>query len=783
MRIRNKITLCIICLATIIGLLLGNTTDALAHSPHDVIEDIELSQNFNQDKTLFLVVRGSFLKSTDGGVNWQRVVNGLDNRNQFNSLEISPHNKNILFISSIGDGIYKSQDGGNSWFKANNGLTNLNIDLIAINSYSSSDIVFAAGLKGGLYSTEDGGGNWKEIMSPKVKITAINFFPSKKIPIVAGDDKGHLYISEDGGNSWRKQSSYGSSITEIVVSPAFSADKIFFIGTSKNGVFKTSNGGKSFTSINGGLPEKLITGLAISPEYSTDSKLFISTWHDGFFYSENGGKTWRKSVKGLTRDGQADGINVPHFTNLKVSRNFNQDKTLFLEGFDGLFQSIDGGQTWKQLDTLSTKIIVGLGISPNYHHDSTIAVTTYLGGMFISRDRGLTWEATNQGLEEKEFYTKPDARIARLFNVAYSPNYQHDKTLFTARWKEVFVSSDGGKSWQESTLNGEKGKSKVKFKDLLRLFIISPSPNYAVDQTVYLGTRKGEIFRSLNAGKTFSVINNIHKPIKHIAISPNFKVDRSIFIGTDNAIYKSLDGGQKWKLIANVRGVSGLAVSPNYKLDGIAFYGSEFGAFKTINHGDNWFKLSDANITINDSVEAISISPNFETDQTLLITVRGKGLFKSIDGGQNFKQISEDLVKRNYSLANFSPHFFPTASPIQFSPSYATDRTIYGFSGTEILRSMNSGSTWEHLQIPDPPRKILLTSVYLNFRNIINSIHWRIQSSQVLRLGFAFVAALLIYPILNRLKLFHKSPTTRVFVIRSAVACVFFIIFGGLSWL
>ena len=51
-----------------IGIVLTiNVPAAWAHTPHDDIFQVDISPTYNQDKTVFIIVRGNLLKSEDGG--------------------------------------------------------------------------------------------------------------------------------------------------------------------------------------------------------------------------------------------------------------------------------------------------------------------------------------------------------------------------------------------------------------------------------------------------------------------------------------------------------------------------------------------------------------------------------------------------------------------------------------------------------------------------------------------------------------------------------------------
>ena len=220
-----------VLLLLVLNFLFFNVDAAFAHTPHDDIEEVEISPNYDQNKTLFIIVRGNLLKSKDGGKSWKRIVKGLDNKHRLFSLDISSQSSETLFLSSPGDGIYKSQDEGASWFKVNQGLGSLNIDLVSI-SPNSSEVVLAAGTETGLYKTKNGGESWYQVLDGESRITAIAFSPEQKDHIVIGDNQGIVYESRDKGEGWKQLFSIPNSgaIRAIAVSPNFSSDSTFFCG-------------------------------------------------------------------------------------------------------------------------------------------------------------------------------------------------------------------------------------------------------------------------------------------------------------------------------------------------------------------------------------------------------------------------------------------------------------------------------------------------------------------------------------------------------------------------
>jgi photosystem II stability/assembly factor-like uncharacterized protein len=748
---------------------------ALAHSPHDDIEELAVSPTYSQDKTLFVIIRQNLFKSSDDGKSWQRIVKGLNNKFKLNSLTFSPQNKNILYLASAGDGIYKSLDSGNSWLEANGGLNNLRINLIA--AVSENTVLAVVGEKE-LYKTNDGGENWKQIIIDETqKITALASASRDNNYLVFGDDRGHVYISNDGGESWKQCHNFKNkyAVTKIAISPNFSSDRTFYVGTNGGGIFRTVDGGLSFSEVNGGLSDKTIMSLAFSPNYEGDKTIFASTWKDGFFILKNEkNPVWQQYKEGLTKNGQANRKTCsnhldcprPHFSKLAISNRFSQDQTIFLAGFNGLFKSINGGKAWSEIETLSSQIIVGLDISPDYMKDSTIAFSTYLGGAYLSKDGGKNWEDINSGLEDLNRYLNRPHDINRLFSIVFSPNYGSDETIFTSAWNTFFISKNRGRTWTNS--NSLRTAKASEDSEVSGSFFIVVSPNFASDRTIYLGDINGSILESTDGGFNFSRIGNVAHPLYSLVISPNFTSDRTLYAGTYENVYKTVDGGKTWLSTSsntlwgeNISEVNigwqnpvNLAISPSYKTDGTVLAGTERGLFITENKGKSWRKLSKKTYGEDASIEAIAISPNYEKDKTFIISVEGRGLFKTVDSGNTFTEIGRDLTNQQNLLLNLKL-FFGKAVPLKFSPSYAIDRTIYGYSDKQLLKSIDGGETWESLKLPSSANKTALTHWYFRFRLFMNSLNF-VSGKKIIAIIILLLGSSIGYLLFRYLKLKKK---------------------------
>ena len=747
----------IISLLVVITCFWVNTTTVLAHRPHDDVYAVELATNYQQERTVFIIVRGNLLKSADGGQSWQRLTQGIDNRGKISNLTIPSQNPQILYISTLGDGIYKSQNGGESWFKVNQGLDTLQLDLLLTDS--QGDRVLATGDEQGLYYSDNGGSSWRKFRSER-KITALSFNFSQSNQLLVGDRQGELHFSEDGGKTWQQKAKIGkgSAISAIAFSPSFSENQTIYIGTEKEGVWQSRDKGKTFVPLNQGDAPVKIKDIVTTE----DNTLLVSERNEGVFALQDDSKSWTKLSQGLTTHKQADEKNFqrPHFSDLAVSPDFSADKTLFLAGFNGLFKSTDGGAKWSELDALSSRIVVGLAISPNYAKDSTLAVVNYVGEAYISRDRGKTWQPMYKGLEIPRFtknWRQPEDDPRRFFDLAFSPNYSNDGHLFLTTLRNYFLKgSDGGENWQVINLPRASG--------YIRGNMVLVSPNFAVDNTVFVATNRGHLYQSTDKGKEFSLVGEVGQRISSLVISPDFANDYTFYASSGDKIYKSVNGGQTWINIIDKPDFQEfwlkLAISPNYSQDKTLFAGTDRCIYKTEDGGDVWRKLPPVKYAGGGIVEALALSPNYAQDRTLIVSIKGKGAWKSTDDGQSFSPVG----KLDNYLLPFSHVYGVHAAPttIQFSPAYKNDRTLYGFGlpKASVLKSTDSGNTWSAIDIP---QATIFAAYQNNQYDLLTSLNLNllVYRSLLAKFFFAAVVGLLSYWLAGKFRLDKMLPINK----------------------
>src|SRR5437870_7033894 len=103
--------------------------------------------------------------------------------------------------------------------------------------------------------------------------------------------------AEGGINSWTSTNGpRGGSIGALAIDPVTPAT--LYAGAYSGGVFKSTDGGGSWTAVNTGLTDVCVRTLAIDPQ--TPATLYAGTDRGGVFKSTNGGASWTAVNTGVT---------------------------------------------------------------------------------------------------------------------------------------------------------------------------------------------------------------------------------------------------------------------------------------------------------------------------------------------------------------------------------------------------------------------------------------------------------------------------------------------------
>lgn len=250
----------------LIGQIIGNLTE-VAVSPY--YNNLILNGYVNSIRNPLLY------KSNDNGLTWDLKLFFYNWEGYFYKIVFDPKDSETVYTvytpSPFNDdyrGLMVSTDQGDSWENLPIPRTSIPID-IAINLFDNK-IIYILRVNGSVDKSEDMGLTWNEIRaSIDSQHTSIRIDPIDPDIIYIGSF--WLFKSNDGGKNWIRMP-FDKKVTDIVIDDETGE---LFIGTFKEGVWHSSDGGNNFNKLPS-LPSERITSLIF---YRKDKhkKLFVGT--------------------------------------------------------------------------------------------------------------------------------------------------------------------------------------------------------------------------------------------------------------------------------------------------------------------------------------------------------------------------------------------------------------------------------------------------------------------------------------------------------------------------
>ena len=282
-----------------------------------------------------------------------------------------------VYIGSFGRGVYRSDDRGASWKEANRGLNDPFILTLAI---ASDGTIYAGTFRGGVFHSRNGGQSW-EAVNEGLKRLEIKALLVQGKQVYSGTADGVYQLSRDG-KTWHVVTKGLEDILvhTIIVHP----DGTMFVGTSAKGVLRYKAHRKKDhewqrvekMTDHEGRKDNFIRIMTLDRK----SNLLAGTFDSGVFRSPDGGKTWTPISRALPND-SIRGIVV-------------NPKGVFVGTGRGVYQSDDDGGKWKSVNNglteLSIQVLIGTPEGMLYAGTGS--------GAFRSDDDGKSWRSLSEGL-------------------------------------------------------------------------------------------------------------------------------------------------------------------------------------------------------------------------------------------------------------------------------------------------------------------------------------------------------------------------------------------------
>lgn len=332
---------------------------------------IDLAVNPHDPATYFVATAGGGVwKTVNAGTTYEPVFDG-EGSASIGVVTLDPGNPHVVWVGtgennaqravSYGDGVYKSVDGGRSWKKM--GLERSeHIGGIVVDP-RDSDVVYVAaqgpvwapGGDRGVYKTTDGGATWSKVLdvSENTGVNEVHMDPR---------DPDVLYAS-----AWQRRRHVWT----------------FLGGGPESALYKTTDGGASWSKITAGLPSGDVgrIGLCVSPVDPDYVYAIIEAADDdgGFFRSTDRGGSFQK------RGGYNTSGN--YYAEIMCDR-FDRDRVVSMDVWAQVTD--DGGATWGRFGEHSKHVDNhALWQDPR---DPDHYLNGNDGGVYETWDRGTTWQ-------------------------------------------------------------------------------------------------------------------------------------------------------------------------------------------------------------------------------------------------------------------------------------------------------------------------------------------------------------------------------------------------------
>ena len=590
-------------------------------------------------------MNGRIYKSTDGGLTWESKDQGVIREHEillsFRGFTIDPRSSDIVYAMGelqqpgnnvwglgVGGVVYKTTNGGDSWTRIWHGeipsslarymwINPQNPDILYVSTgifdrgaVGEGDPATDADPFGGLgiLKSTDGGKTWdvlgKENGLDFLYIGSLFMHPEDPDVLLAA--AGHVasesalnqwtkdgrspmgvYRTSDGGETWTQV----LGATEEAIGQAFSAvdicpsDPDIVYAGSDAAVYRSDDGGLTWEKTAGGFlgwgPPGIHAGWPIDMQCDPEDtdRVFANNYSGGNFLSEDGGVTWVNASTGYS-GAQLISLAVDPFNPARV----------FVGGRSGGWYSEDGGLTWNGIRNPGDEIALaggevgGVAIDPSRPNHILIGTSENILEWGASEP---VWQSSayipNYGPETSVIeYAPSDA------NIVYAGSANHNTMVHAEGYESgrgVLISRDGGSNWE--IITGEA------FKDAM-------VTDLAIDPTdakvLYVATRDG-LFLTRDGGGSWQKIDGLpqNASVRSIAVDP--ADSKKLIAGVPfQGLYLSSDGGSTWRQVS-----AGLEPNGNHRdivfdttHQGVVYAGDiSSGVYRSDDGGETWLKLSE----------------------------------------------------------------------------------------------------------------------------------------------------------------------------------------------
>lgn len=652
-------------------------------------------------------------RSVDAGSTWQLVNSTI----MVTDIKINPADSNMVWIAcgnsgSAGKGIYRTTNNGVSWTQLTSGVPSNFNGKILLEIYNASPSTLFASVGMGsangagtyLIKTTNYGDTWTTLSTLNYAdyqgwyshFVGINQNDPSKV-IVGGID---LYKSTNGGTTLTQKSYWylwylGQAIPpgEPEGPPDYShADhhcilydpdnpNIIYFGND-GGVFRTTDGGETFSGCNGGYQTSQFYNYFAS-SYQ-DSMIAIGGLQDNATAIYWGTDYWRREIGG---DGTSSGIDPA-----------NDNIMYGTYQYMSLQKSTDQGNNWNYIAPPGNNVgfVAPFVVSPS--NPQILYAGTDL--VYKSTNKGSTWVGTGNGI----FNGDPLLALSVADN---DQNFVYAATAPVNHPAGVYRTTNGGTNWQNVTQN-------LPDRYPMDIDVNPNDPDTAY--IVISGFGTSHLFKTADGGNTWldkgAGLPDV--PTSAVVVDPQYP-DR-VYVGNDLGVFVSLDGGDSWQTfsdgLTDAVIVMDLNISPaNRKL-------------RCITHGSGIFERS----LINEIVPVELTSFTAYPDGDLVTLNWTTSTEKNNKGFEIQKSLNPAKGQYDWSVVGFVPGSGTTTKQHTYT---FKDKNLSAGEYSYRLKQEDYDGSFEYSKIIEvkinPPDLFSLSQNYPNPFNPSTKISYRIK--------------------------------------------------------
>lgn len=636
-------------------------------------------------KTIYVgTAGGGIWKTTNGGASFKPIFDKYCM--SIGAITIDPNNPNIIYAGagesnmrntvSIGDGMYKSYDGGENWTKIGLDSTE-HISKILIDPGNSNTIYVAApgplwsdGKQRGLFKSTDGGKSWNKI----------------------------LYINERTGCA---DILIDPSHPQVVFASTWEFRRLpysFNSGGNGSGMYKSTDGGKTWKELSEGLPKKPFGRIAftLAPSAPENMLAIIESNQTGLYISGDAGETWKKQSA-------TSNIVARPFYFSTIAIDPNDPKRVYRPAFSFSYSN-DGGYSFSDAGSEGGWFhgdMHALWINPKNTNQLYVGTD---GGVYYSLDRGSSWVFVQNlpvgqfyhvstdhadpynvygGLQDNGSWFGPSSAPGGIRNGNWKPIYFGDGFWVQPDPNDpeiAFAESQGGNAARVNIVNGKTVSIKpmeVGDQEKLRWNWSTPIVIGAKNnKNLYMGAQF--LYRSKDQGRNWDIISpdltTNDKKKQEQDLSGGLSADNSsaenhctifsiaespfdeniIWVGTDDGnLQLTTNGGKTWTNVSPYYAATGIpfqtwisSIEPSSfdkKTLYVTFDNHMYGDHKTYvarsaDMGKTWKLFK--------STEFTGFAHKIKEDiknKDLLFLGTERGLFATLDGGENWIRMKNHI--------------------------------------------------------------------------------------------------------------------------------------------